>query len=80
MSVIDVMLGNELKQISAEITKIRIERKISRRKLAKSTGISPSTLDRVETNLNYCYTLPNLIKICKALRIKPSEILTRAGL
>lgn len=80
MSVIDVMLGNELKQISAEITKIRIERKISQRKLTKLAGISNSCIERVENDWSYCYSLPNLIKICKALKIKPSEILTRAGL
>ena len=80
MTVIDVMLGLELKRISAEITKIRLERKLSQRGLAKFAGISSACIERMEADLNYCCNLPNLIKICKALKIKPSEILTRAGL
>ena len=59
--------------IGSAIKKIRSEKFISQKKLAESTGISPTSLSQIEKGLKRP-SAKNLVKICKALEVPETLI------
>lgn len=65
----------KLRDVVTELEIRREEQGISRHELAKRTGIAPSAILYTEKERTICYTLANIILICEALNVKPSDIL-----
>ena len=65
----------KLRDVVTELEIKREEQGISRQQLAKKTGIAVSAIRYAETEKTICYTLANIILICEALNVKPSDIL-----
>jgi DNA-binding Xre family transcriptional regulator len=69
-----------LQKIVIEIAKERDRCSLSQRSLAARSKVSYTTIAKVESGINRCYTLPNLIDLCKTLDIKLSDLLKRIDL
>lgn len=71
---LDFHTKNTLRLVTWEVNKIRTERKLSGRKLASLAKINSDTIFKVEQECAY-YSLPTLLKLCKALDLKVWELL-----
>ena len=61
-------------RVSARLKKLRIERELSQDALAQKAGIERKTINRIE-NGHFSPNLSTLLSVCKALKVKPSEVL-----
>jgi len=68
------------RRLVIEIAAIRDSKSLSQKMLAKMSGISETTIGKVESGLYHCYSFHNLIAISKALDIKLSDLLSRVDL
>lgn len=61
-------------RISARLKKLRLERELSQDALAQKAGIERKTINRIE-NGHFSPNLSTLLSVCKALKVKPSDVL-----
>jgi putative transcriptional regulator len=61
-------------RVSARLKKLRLERELSQDALAQKAGIERKTINRIE-NGHFSPNLSTLLSVCKALKVKPSEVL-----
>lgn len=61
-------------RVSARLKKLRIEAELSQGALAEKAGLERKTINRIE-NGHFSPNLSSLIRICNALKVKPSSIL-----
>ena len=61
-------------KVSSRIYDIRIEREMSQDRLAQKAGIDRKTVNRIE-NGHFSPSLQTLIRLCSALKVKPSDVL-----
>lgn len=61
-------------RVSARLKKLRLERELSQDMLAKKAGIERKTINRIE-NGHFSPNLSTLLSVCKALKVKTSEVL-----
>ena len=61
-------------RVSARLKKLRLERELSQDALAKKAGIERKTINRIE-NGHFSPNLSTLLSVCKALKVKTSEVL-----
>lgn len=60
--------------LGQRITMIRKQKGLSQRALARIAGINISTMNRIEFDM-HDFHISNLIKIIKALKVTPNDIL-----
>lgn len=61
-------------RVRARLKKLRIEAELSQGALAEKAGLERKTINRIE-NGHFSPNLSSLIRICNALKVKPSSIL-----
>jgi putative transcriptional regulator len=61
-------------RVSARLKALRLDRELSQDMLAQKAGIERKTVNRIE-NGHFSPNLSTLIRVCKALKVKPSEVL-----
>lgn len=61
-------------RVRAKLKKLRIEADLSQGALAEKAGLERKTINRIE-NGHFSPNLSSLIRICNALKVKPSSIL-----
>lgn len=61
-------------RVSARLKALRIERELTQDTLAKKAGLERKTVNRIE-NGHFSPNLSTLIRVCKVLKVKPSEVL-----
>ena len=61
-------------RVSTRLKKLRLERELSQDALAQKAGIERKTINRIE-NGHFSPNLSTLLSVCKALKVKPSEVL-----
>jgi putative transcriptional regulator len=61
-------------RVSARLKALRLDRELSQDMLAKKAGLERKTVNRIE-NGHFSPNLSTLIRVCKALKVKPSEVL-----
>lgn len=61
-------------RVRAKLKKLRIEAELSQGALAEKAGLERKTINRIE-NGHFSPNLSSLIRICNALKVKPSSIL-----
>jgi putative transcriptional regulator len=61
-------------RVSARLKKLRLERELSQDALAQKAGIERKTINRIE-NGHFSPNLSTLLSVCKALKVKPSDVL-----
>jgi transcriptional regulator with XRE-family HTH domain len=71
---LDFHTKNTLYKITRKIEDIRYTRDLSGRKLGAKAKVHYETIFKAEQELNY-YSLPTLLKLCKALDLKVWELL-----
>ncbi|MFV0437486.1 MAG: cupin domain-containing protein [Desulfopila sp.] len=64
--------------LGAKIKSVRLMRGISQKKLARMTGVTPSTISQVEKSLIYP-SLPALFRIAESLEVEVATLLKEAG-
>jgi putative transcriptional regulator len=61
-------------RVSARLKALRLDRELSQDMLAQKAGIERKTVNRIE-NGHFSPNLSTLIRVCKALKVKPSDVL-----
>ncbi len=61
-------------RVSARLKALRLDRELSQDMLAQKAGIERKTVNRID-NGHFSPNLSTLIRVCKALKVKPSEVL-----
>lgn len=61
-------------RVSARLKALRLDRELSQDMLAKKAGLERKTVNRIE-NGHFSPNLSTLIRVCKVLKVKPSEVL-----
>jgi len=61
-------------RVSARLKALRLERELTQDTLAKKAGLERKTVNRIE-NGHFSPNLSTLIRVCKVLKVKPSEVL-----
>jgi len=61
-------------RVSARLKALRLDRELSQDMLAQKAGIERKIVNRIE-NGHFSPNLSTLIRVCKALKVKPSEVL-----
>ena len=61
-------------RVSARLKALRLDRELSQDMLAQKAGLERKTVNRIE-NGHFSPNLSTLIRVCKALKVKPSEVL-----
>jgi hypothetical protein len=62
-------------KVSSRLYDLRIERELSQDKLAQKAGIDRKTVNRIE-NGHFSPNLSTLIRLCSALKVKTSDVLS----
>ena len=60
-------------RVSARLKALRLDRELSQDMLAKKAGLERKTVNRIE-NGHFSPNLSTLIRVCKVLKVKPSEV------
>jgi DNA-binding XRE family transcriptional regulator len=61
-------------RVSARLKKMRIDAEMTQDQLASKAGLERKTINRIE-NGHFSPNLSSLIRICNALKVKPSQVL-----
>lgn len=61
-------------RVSARLKALRLERELTQDTLAKKAGLERKTVNRIE-NGHFSPNLSTLIRVCRVLKVKPSEVL-----
>jgi len=61
-------------RVSARLKALRLDRELTQDTLAKKAGLERKTVNRIE-NGHFSPNLSTLIRVCKVLKVKPSEVL-----
>lgn len=62
------------KIVAERLCELRLENDLTQEQLAQASGIDRKTVNRIE-NGHFSPNLSTLIRVCKALKVKPSEVL-----
>jgi DNA-binding XRE family transcriptional regulator len=61
-------------KVSSRLYALRIEQEMTQDRLAQKAGIDRKTVNRIE-NGHFSPNLSTLIRLCSALKVKPSDVL-----
>jgi len=64
------------KQLSSRLKKERLSQDMTQSGLAEKAGIERKTINRIEKG-HYSPNIDTLLKVCKALKVKPAKILEK---
>ncbi len=62
------------RKVAMRLLDLRVERGFSQDALAKKSGIDRKTVNRIE-NDHFSPSLNTLIRLCRALKVQPSDLL-----
>jgi len=69
----DKSVAPKERKIAKRLLEIRVERGMSQITLAERAGLDRKTVNRIE-NDHFSPNLNTFIRLCKALKVKPSEV------
>lgn len=70
----DNAIHNKERKVAKRLLELRLERGITQGNLAEKAGVERKTVNRIE-NAHFSPNLNTFIRLCKALKVKPSDVL-----